>query len=191
MNRKRKRKSKLKALRIRLVYILIILLVSVQIVNHTKARYRSEADSEATVDLAYYVLDTGSISQDLKVDSILPSSGVYDYDFYVANYYNGARAETALTYTIQIKTTTNLPLTYSVHRKNQNTELITSNTTSADSHGTIFRYMTVTGGSLGISSDQKDEYTLDIRFDSQYATAKYEGILEYIQITIDSQQTIN
>ena len=191
MNRKRKRKSKLKTLRTRLVYILIILLVSVQIVNHTRARYRSEADSEATVDIAFYLLDTDSVSQDLKIDSILPKSGAYTYDFSVANNYNGVRTETALTYTIQIKTTTNLHLGYSVHKKNQNTELITNDRTSANSDGTIFRYLTVTGGSFGVTSNEIDEYELDITFSTQYNTAQYEGILEYIQITIDSQQTIN
>ena len=187
---KRWKKTKIN-IYIRIAVIIILAIIAITLIRNTIARYRSSATSNANVDLAFYVLKAGDISQDLKVDSILPSDTAYPYPFSIANYDGTKRTETALEYTIQIKTTTNLPLQFSVYDQNDpTTDLITNITTTPDDDGTYFRYITVSGGEFGFTQNQKNDYDLKIKFDDDYSSAEYEGIIEYIQITVRSNQKI-
>ena len=79
------------------------------------AKYRSTAKSNADVDLAFYMFKEEDISQDLKLASILPREEPYEYTFSVANNDGKDRTETAIHYEIELKTTTNLPLTFKVY----------------------------------------------------------------------------
>ncbi len=186
MRRKRKRKSKL--IYFRLVSIAIVLLLSVIGLRGTISKYKSSGSSTANVDLAYYVVEATNISQSIKLDSILPRSEKYIYTFSVSNHNATQRTETALEYTIQIKTTTNLHLNYEVTLQGENTNLITNTTTTADDDGTYFKTMTVTGDTFGFSADETNTYELKIEFPASYSSAEYEGIVEYLQITINSNQ---
>ncbi len=189
MKRTRRRKNN-NLIFFRLILLVIILVLAINVIRSTFARYRSRALSEADVDLAYYLVNTQSISQDLRVDTLVPSNTTNTYSFFVANYKDSERTQTALDYTIQIKTTTNLHLNYAVHKQGETTNLITNDETRVDSDGTYFRYLTVTGGTFGVTENQQDVFELDITFPETYNSAEYGGIIEYIQITIDSSQKI-
>lgn len=185
----RKRKAKIKIFRFALLLILVVLAIS--IIKSTRARYRSTAQSTADVDLAFYLFHEESISQSIKLESILPSEDLYEYDFLVANNDGVNRTETAIQYSIEIKTTTNLQLNYSVIDKAHPTvNLVTSSVTRQDDNGTYFRYITVTGGNFGFQQDEEVEYTLQIEFPESLSLAQYEGIMEYIEITVRSSQRI-
>ncbi len=190
MKRTRRRKNNRNLIFIRLIFIVLILVVAINLVRGTLARYRSRALSEADVDLAYYLVNSGSVSQTLKIDSMIPKNTANEYNFFVANYRDGERTQTALDYTIQIRTTTNLHLTYSVHKQGETTNLITSNVDRPDSDGTIFKYLTVSGGTFGVTTNQQDVYVLEVTFSEDYKSAEYAGIIEYVEITIDSSQKL-
>ena len=190
MNRRRRRK-KHNLILIKIIILIILLLSCFKIVKTTYAKYQSTATSEATMDLAYYLLNETSISQDLKVASILPSASAYTYDIYVANYRDDERTETALEYTIILKTTTNLPLIYAMYKDgNTQTNLISSTNTrtEADSYGTYFTYITIEPGTLGFDTNESHTYTLSISFPTSYNDSSYEGIIEYIQVTVNAGQ---
>ena len=189
MRRTRRRKNS-KLIWFKLILLVLILVLVVNMVKGTLARYRSRALSEADVDLAYFIVDTQSVSQSLRIDSMIPQDSAISYTFFVANYKNAERTQTALDYTIEIKTTTNLHLGYSVHKQGESTNLITSDVTRPDSNGTIFRYLTVTGGTFGVTANQQDVYVLEVTFSSSYKSADYAGIIDYVQITIDSRQKL-
>ena len=120
----------------------------------------------------------------------MPRATPYEYSFLVANNYNNERTQTALEYTIKITTTTNLPLEFSVHKDGENTELITSSVEQRDSDQTYFRYITVQGDEFGYTQNQQNIYKLEILFSDDYDDADYEGIIEYIQLTIESKQKV-
>ena len=48
--------------------------------------------------------------------------------------------------------------------------------------------MTVTSGTLGFDEDELHTYTLSIEFPTTFNDASYEGIIEYIQITVNASQ---
>ena len=190
MNERRRRK-KHNFIAVKIIILMILILICSDIIRRTYAKYQSTAISEATMDLAYYLINEQSISQDLKVGSILPSSTPYTYTVYVANYKNNERTETALEYDIKLKTTTNLPLTYAVYKDGDTqNNLISTTRTEADSDGTYFTYMTVTSGTLGFDTDESHVYTISIEFPTSYNNASYEGIIEYIQVTVNASQMI-
>ena len=188
MTKRRRRRNKKKLTLIRISVLLIFLLVDVYIIQSGFARYRSTAIAQADVDLAYYFVKAGDISQDLKLERILPRQNKYVYSFSVANYDGENRTETALDYTIQLKTTTNLPLNFIIHKQGETTNRITSADAIADDDGTYFKYITATGDSFGFNEDEEDYYQIEVEFPIEYNSSQYEGIVEYLQLTVYSTQ---
>ena len=186
---RRKQETKLKYLKLSLAIIAAI--ISIGIIGRTIAKYKSEAQSQANVDLAYYLLKDQSISQELVLASILPQEQHYYYDIRVANYDGNDRTQTALDYVIKIKTTTNLPLNYEVYKQpNLNTSVISSTTTTQDSDGTYFRNITLSTGSFGFAQNEEATYRIDVEFPDDYNSADYEGRIEYIAVTVESSQKV-
>ena len=188
---KRRRRRQTKLMYMRLIFFLVILILTIFLVRGILARYRSSAKSGANLDLAYYVFSEGRISQDLKLGSILPRSEPYTYTFSVDNNDGKNRTQVSLAYSIVIKTTTNLPLSYKVYNtEDTSTDLVQKTETSQDDDGTYFKYIYVQGGTLGFSKDEEATYQISVTFPEQYNLAEYENILEYVEISVDSKQRI-
>ena len=188
MTRRRRRRNRRILIYVRLICIIILLLIVIHFIQNGLARYRSTATAEANVDLAYYFVKAGDISQDLKLESILPRAEKYTYSFSVANYHGTSRTETALDYTIELKTTTNLPLNYKIYKQGETTDRITSADVEPDDDGTLFKYIIATGDSFGFSENEIDYYQIEIEFPEEYNSSEYEGIVEYLQLTVYSTQ---
>lgn len=187
----RRRKRKIRQLYIRVVFWIILAIALISIIGDVTAKYKSTANSNAQVDLAFYIFKEESISQELKLQSILPRVEPYVYTFSVANYNGEERTQTALEYSIELTTTTNLPLTFAIHKQGETTNLITNITTTQDDDGTYFKNITMQGDELGFRQNQQIIYELEVTFPSNYNEALYKGIMEYIQLTIDSKQKIS
>lgn len=189
---RRRRKSYRKRIKyIRLTFIIILLLMTGRLIQNAFARYRSTATAQADVDLAFYFVKAGDISQDLKLERILPSRNKYIYSFSVANYDENNRTETSLDYTIEIKTTTNLPLNFSIVKQGETTNRITSTEAIADDDGTYFKYIIATGDTFGFDENEEDYYQIEIEFPEAYNSSQYEGIVEYLKLTVCSTQKTN
>ncbi len=190
MGRARRRK-KAKLLYKKIAFFIIAVLLVITTIRFTMSRYRSRGHSDANVDLAFYLFKEESISQELKLESILPRELPYEYNIYVANHDDTDRTETAIQYTIQLKTTTNLPLNFSVYKDDNTSEdLVTGIETKKDEDGTYFKYIDVQGGSFGFRNNEEATYKLQVTFPKIYNQSEYEGIVEYVQITIKSNQKI-
>ena len=117
MGKRRKRRRRNKNLfYFRFAALVILFIICINLIKGGIAKYKSEAESNAEVDLAFYIVKVNSISQELKLDNILPRAQAYTYSFSVSNYDGELRTETALQYTVQLKTTTNLPLSYQIYK---------------------------------------------------------------------------
>ena len=174
---------------IKLTFFIILAIVAVSLIRNSVAKYRSTARSSADVDLAFYMFQATDISQDLKLASILPRVAPYEYTFSVANNDGTDRTETAISYTIEFKTTTNLPLNFKVYNsQDMTTDLVESSETIADDDGTYFKYIKVTGGNLGFEQNEQVTYKIHVEFPEDYNLAEYEGIVEYVKISIKSTQ---
>ena len=186
-----RRKKKAKLLYIRFVFIVILAIATISLIRNSVAKYRSNAKSNADVDLAFYMFKEQDISQDLKLESILPREEPYDYTFSVSNTDGTDRTETAIYYTIEFKTTTNLPLNFKVYNlEDLSTNLVESTETKADDDGTYFKYIKVAGGNLGFENDETVTYKLSVEFPKEYNLSQYEGIVEYVKVTIKSMQRV-
>ncbi|MBR3134344.1 MAG: hypothetical protein IKG56_02670 [Clostridia bacterium] len=186
-----RRREKARALYKKIAFFIISILLIITTIRFTLSRYRSRGHSDANVDLAFYLFKEESISQELKLESILPRELPYVYDLYVANHDDTDRTETSIQYTIQIMTTTNLPLNFSVY-KDDNTEedLVTGIETRTDTDGTYYKFIDVQGGSFGFRNDEEATYKLHVTFPKIYNQSEYEGIVEYVKITIKSNQKL-
>jgi len=96
----------------------IISLISIaSIIIVTLARYSSSVEKTDTIDIAFWFADATFQQSTMIVEDVYPSEEKYVYTMSVANNDGTDRAETDLEYTIAIKTTTNLPLKYSLYKK--------------------------------------------------------------------------
>lgn len=187
---RKKRQAKIKYIKISL--FIVVLLITITIIGRTIARYRSAGQSQASVDVAFYLLKDETISQEISLSSILPRSTPYTYTFSVANNDGTNRTETAIEYSVELITTTNLPLNYRVYKQGAtSTNLIESTNNTPDSDGTYFKHMTLTGDEFGFEQNQQNVYVIEVEFPEQYNSADYEGRVEYLAIKVDSNQKID
>lgn len=188
MGRARRRK-RAKLIYIKFAFFVILAIVAISLIRSSVAKYKSTARSNANVDLAFYLFQEQDISQDLRLESILPRSTPYEYTFSVANNDGTDRTETAIHYTIELKTTTNLPLNFKVYNSADMTnDLVETTETTQDSDGTYFKKIKVAGGNFGFMQNEQVTYKIEVEFPEAYNNSKYEGIIEYVQITIKSTQ---
>lgn len=189
MRRSRKRKNKL--IRIKFAFFVILIAGIMALIGSSIARYSSRGKSNATLDLAYYLFKEESISKELKLESILPRETPYEYTFLVANNDGENRTDVAIEYTMEIRTTTNLPLTYKVYNTDDETKDLASGTeTKQDEDGTYFKHIFVSGGEFGHSKNEEHTYKIQVIFPKEYNLSAYEGIGEYVQITVHSNQKV-
>ena len=98
-----------------------------------------------------------------------------------------------MSYDLKIRTTTNLPLTYSLYM-NQDYEdenainRIETNEIEQDEDGTYFRTMTTETETLFYKEPKTNVYQLIVHFPANYNTIEYQDIIEMLEITIDSRQ---
>ena len=184
-----RRKRRAKLIYIRFALLIILAIVAISLVRNSIAKYRSSATSAADVDLAFYLFTETDISQTLQLASILPRSAAYEYTFSVANNDGTDRTETAIHYSMELRTTTNLPLNFKVYRSTDlTTDLVESTQTIQDTDGTYFKKMTITGGNFGFLQNEQATYKIEVEFPEMYNDSEYEGIVEYLELTIKSSQ---
>ena len=184
--RRRRRKKFYK----KIIIIFALLVVFILTLKNTLAKYSSSGKSEANVDVAFYLIKDQKISETIALEEMMPSDDVYTYTFSIANNDGTNRTETALKYTISIRMTTNLPLTYELYMNDGTTNLFEGYTTEQDEYGTYFKTITSSENTFGFEQDETNTYKLQVKFPQEYNSVEYQGIIEALEITVDSQQII-
>lgn len=163
--------------------------------NNTDAKYESSKDVNVNVDKAIFLLKPTDMTFNLNTYEIVPSNNKYNYTFSIANYDDTKQSEVDMEYTIDIRTTTNLPLNISLYRNvsdiNSATNILTKETVN-DSNGVWYNLYKVNQKyNLNYTDRITDTYTLSINFPSDYKTNKvYAGMMEAIEIRISANQVI-
>lgn len=181
---------------VKLIITCISLIIIITLILTTMARYESQGDSIGEIEVALYVLNADYQSMNLKLDNMIPKDQPYIHNFSVSNYNDTERTDVELEYTLSIRTTTNLPLTYELYlNENYNapsaTNIITQNTIEADSDGTYFRTITTDTKTFGYIQNETNIYQLLVYFPTTYSSVQYQDIVESIEIIINSRQVIN
>ena len=138
----------------------------------------------------FYLLKEQTLSQTIALEEMQPSDDIYTYTFSVANNDGINRTETALKYTIAIRMTTNLPLTYALYMNDGTENLFDNIETKQDNDGTYFKTITSKETTFGFETDEINTYRLEVKFPMEYNSVEYQGIIEGIIITVKSKQVI-
>ena len=182
-----------KRLYAKLLILIVCLLIVFRIFVLIWSRYESEATSNANVDIAFYLLNEDFQEMTLNLAEIFPQDNAYVYTFSIGNEEGEKTAEIDLSYDLKIRTTTNLPLTYSLYM-NQDYEdenainKIETNEIEQDEDGTYFRTMTTETETLFYKEPKTNVYQLIVHFPANYNTIEYQDIIEMLEITVDSRQ---
>ena len=181
-----------KTLTVKFIILLICIISFVIIIANAIAKYESSVRLNGSIKTAFYIISEDYQSMNLNLSSIVPTEEPYIHTFFVANYKDGNRTETNLEYTIQIRTTTNLPLEFELYmiENNQPKNVIEEDKTEQDEYGTYFRKITTAKETFSYNSDEKNIYQLKIKFPKQYNQIEYQNIIEGIEININSKQII-
>lgn len=190
-----KNKSQKKFL-LKLGILLISLILISKIFSLVLSKYETVTNSNADIDVAFYLIKEDYKLMTLNLGSILPQNQEYVYTFSIGNKDQEKVAEVDLSYELKIRTTTNLPLNYKLYRNQKydnpnSVNIITSNEIIPDENGTIFRNIKTDKVTLKYTNPQTDVYYLVVQFPENYNTEKYQNVIEMIEISVDARQEIN
>lgn len=180
---------------IKLLILIFALIFLVKVFTLTYAKYESIGTTIPDVGIAFFITKTDFKSMTLNLDKIYPQNNPYVYKFSISNTDGTNRAETDLEYDLQIRTTTNLPLTYELYKNEEYNSsgannIIQTNTVEQDAGGTYFRTITTNTENFDYKNDQTNIYELVVYLPAQYNTENYQDIIEMIEININSKQVI-
>ena len=179
----------------RLTIAIIILAILLFIVPITYSRFQSTRTPNTEIETAFYIIDSNYETKSVHLDDLVRSDTPYTYNFTVANNNGTDRAETDIEYTIEITSTTNLPLTYALYLNQEytdedSTNIIINDTTQPDEYGTYFKKMVTESKKFSHLKDESNSYQMTVVFPKEYEDFEYQGIIEGIIITVKSKQVI-
>jgi len=173
--------------------LLVVTLVVFGSMRFTQARYENTTNINVTPTLAFFVVGVESQSGQIKLDGLIPSNDPYLYSFNVSNFSQAGRANVDLTYTIEIITTTNIPLNFKIYRGNNAIDEIDSDTITTDDNGVYYRHLVINDTNvMPYSTQTTDVYTLWVEFPKRYEDypESYAGIIDLVDIKINAEQVV-
>ena len=174
--------------------IIIITIILLSKVNITEAKYETNNSTQITPNFAFFIVDVSTQSASLKLDNIVPRSEPYLYIFQVSNFEGTKKANVDLTYSIEVISTTNLPLNIKLYKGNNYTA--TNNYTSSittNSDGVFFKHLLFSSiSTMTYDEMHTDTYTLWVEFPETYMNTAdgYAGVIELIDIEIRAEQVV-
>ncbi len=180
---------------IEIVILIILLIILAFLIPFTLSRFKTEARSDAKIDIAFYLLEDDYQYKNIKLEDILPGGTNYKYNFTVANFKDDERTEVKTEYVIEIVATTNLPLTYDLYMNSTvdsspALSAVVSNTVEADDDGTYFRIIKTSSVVFDFTDDFINTYQLVVNFPGNKKEYKYQNISENIEIRVKSRQLL-
>lgn len=174
-----------------LVFILIILFTKSSI---TLSKYESSATLNVSPVVAFYITDIGTVTESIHLSDVVPDNQTYFYNFTISNFKNNSISEVDIVYSIELISTTNLPLQYDLFEYGNNTNIITSSSTITDSNGVYFKKNISTNTyKFNYGTQETDTFTLAVTFPSTYKDQPntYAGVIELIDIVVRAEQEVN
>ena len=162
--------------------------------NITQARYETDTSARVLPNLAFFVVDVESQTGEIKLESMVPSTTPYLYTFDVSNFNDQKKANVDLTYSIEIITTTNMPLNYKLYKGTVSGEGdLDSDEFTTDENGVYYRHLKINDVSLmDYRQRVTDKYILWVEFPIMYKDypVEYAGIIDLVDIKINAEQVV-
>lgn len=202
--------------RVKLLICMLIVTLLYKIIFSSYSLYESEANSVFQADVAFFVLDNTNINKTITLEDLTPGTET-SCSFSIANFITEEStneetneteteekvSETDIEYTLTIRTTTNLPLVYSLYLNDNPVEnssaqsVITDAEIVTDSNSTFFNKLIETKREFTHDIKKTDIYILYIEFPTSsssgedYTKYTYQNIIETIEISVDAKQVID
>lgn len=174
--------------------IVMLLIITIAAFDLTQARYETATEVRIEPDLAFFIVDVESQTGHIKLESMLPSTTPYLYTFNVSNFKDTKKANVDLKYSIEIITTTNMPLNYKVYKGTDMTNNKVSNDYFVtDENGMYYRHLVIDDISyFNFNQKQTDVYTLWVEYPIEYKAypKEYAGIIDLVDIKINAEQVV-
>lgn len=187
----KKVKNVLKAVLVLLLFVLLGFFFA-----QSYAKYESSVKLSANIDKAIYLLKDQKLTFNIDPDAIVPSDTPYTYTFTVSNFNGSLDGDVNLKYYIQIRTTTNLPITVKLLRNQPYssgaTNIIQGHELVQDEDGAWYKLYTPTSNyEFQYGVRRTDTYVLVVEYPLIYKThLNYSGVPENIEIGIYSEQKV-
>ena len=160
------------------------------------AKYESNAKLSANIDKAIYLLKDEKMTFNIDPDAIVPSDTPYIYKFSVSNYNGNIEGDLNIKYYIQLKTTTNLPISVKLLRNEEYSDSATNIAQvyelKQDEDGAWYKlYSKTPDYEFQYNVKKKDVYMLVVEYPEIYKTyTNYAGVPENIEVAIYSEQKV-
>ena len=177
----------------KLVILILCFFISLRIFVLVLSKYESISNSNANLDIAFYLLKEDYQTMTTNLASIEPRDNAYVFNISIGNQDGEKKAEVDLIYDLTIRTTTNLPLTYDLYMNqqfddNDAVSIIKENVISQDENMTYFRTITTEPITLRYTIGTTNVYQLVVYFPKDYNKENYQDIIEALEITVEAKQ---
>lgn len=180
--------------RLKLIMAIFVLLLVHRIVFNSFSLYESNATTNANIEVAYFLLDDTYEEKTIMLEDMKPGD-TKEVDIAISNYFldeegNEVITETDMQYTFKLRTTTNLPLEYSIflNQSSDSGTNIVQMDTIQDDHDTYFYQLLEDTREFSYEEGQTNTYTLKITLPEQYNNVEYQNVIECIEVVVDGQQ---
>jgi len=174
--------------------LFMITIVALGTYRFTEARYETNTRVRVTPTLAFFVVGVESETGQIKLESMIPRTNAYLYKFEVSNFSENKKANVDLRYSIEIITTTNMPLEFKIF-KGEDSEIdeVDSDTFTTDENGVHYRHLVINDVStMSYQSLVTDSYILWVEFPLRFKDSPnyYAGIIDLVDIKINAEQVV-
>lgn len=176
-----------------LLILVIALLFLLNLNIFTYSRYETHVTSQNSISTAVYLVDDSYEVINVQLPDVVPGNLQYKYSFSVSNFNDDAHCDTNLKYRIHIRTTTNVDIDYDLFNTldlEGAVSDVSSRSTVRDEDDTYFNHLYTNYKTMLYSEDKTDNYTILFTFPNDFKDAKYSGIVELIEVNIESNQIL-
>lgn len=172
----------------RITLTILLILILLLITKVTLSRFQSDAEGAVESEIAFYLLDTETQTQTIKIADLKPDNSEHFYDVRVTNYKENKISEVDIEYELSLITTTNLPVEYALYYNGSNVNSLGTREVIQDDDGMYFFKFRTTSKQLAKNIRNYDDFRIGIKFPNTYGDALYQGIIELLSVEIKSKQ---
>ncbi len=174
--------------------VIFLLTIIISSIGFTYARYESDTTLKLNPNIAFFIVEATNTTKSLELTKMVPSNDYYDYYFEVSNFNDTGKANVDLNYNIQLKMTTNLPLTYEIYKVEDNTMAnINTVNISTNQDGMYFKeYVDTNDYFMACKTKKTDRFLLRVYFPLEYKNNPdyYESVIDLVEININATQVV-
>lgn len=178
--------------------LLLCLFTSYFLLKRAYGAYYSSKSIRTNIDRAIYLIEAGNMSFNIDINQLVPRDEDYVYTFSIANYNDNVNSEIDISYSIELVTTTNLPIDFKLYRNEDNyldssaINLLGSSDLRQDEDGAWYKVFDTTNEyNLLYASPTADVYTFVANFPKSYSNEmSYANMGDNISVIIKSKQVV-